>query len=75
MLVKNGLEGKSWKALFFGWNRWLQGSAGRSAVEGRRPEQERHNWILRGGGRQEAMAITNCIGSTRAWIICVRSLK
>ena len=35
------------------------------------PEWERHHWLLRGGGRWEAVAGTNYIGAARAWIIFV----
>ena len=34
------------------------------------PEQERHYWILRGGWWWEAGADTDCVGATRAQIIC-----
>ena len=29
------------------------------------PEQERHHWILRGGGLWEVVAGTNCVGAAR----------
>ena len=41
-------------------------------VEGGRPEQECHHWILRGGGRREAVVGTNSVGAARAQRIFVR---
>ena len=38
-------------------------------------ERERHHWILRGGGMWEAVAVTNCVGATRARSICVGAVK
>ena len=34
------------------------------------PEQERHCWLLRGGGLWEVVASTNCVGVTRKRNIC-----
>ena len=51
------------------------GSAGGSAVEGGQPEQERHHWLLRGGGWRKAVAVTNCVGAARAQSIFVRAAK
>ena len=39
------------------------------------PEQERHHWRLRGGGRWEMVADTNCAGAARTRSICVGSEK
>ena len=38
-------------------------------------EQERHRWLLRGGGLCEVVAGTNCVGAARTWSICVREAK
>ena len=38
-------------------------------------EQERHCWILRGGGLWEVVAGTHFVGTARTWIICVREAK
>ena len=35
------------------------------------PEQERHHWLLRGGGPWEVAADTNCVGAARVRSICV----
>ena len=35
-------------------------------------ERERHHWLLRGSGRWEVVADTNCVGASRARSICVR---
>ena len=43
-------------------------------VEGGWPEREHHNWLLRGGQREE-MAGTNCVVAARARSICVRAAK
>ena len=34
-------------------------------------EQKRQHWLLRSGGRWEAVAGTNCVGAARARSICV----
>ena len=34
------------------------------------PERERHHWLLRGGGRWEAVAGTNYVSAARAWSSC-----
>ena len=39
------------------------------------PEQERHRWILRGGGLWEVVAGTNCVGAARTRSICVEEAK
>ena len=39
------------------------------------PEQERHRWILRGGGLWEVVAGTNCVGAARTRSICVGEAK
>ena len=44
-------------------------------VKGGRPECERHHWLLRGGGRQEAVAGTNCVVDTGAKRIYIRAAK
>ena len=39
------------------------------------PEQERHRWLLRGGGLGEVVAGTNCVGAARTRSICVGEAK
>ena len=39
------------------------------------PEQERHHWLLRGGGRWEAMAVANCFGAARGAEYLCQSIK
>ena len=39
------------------------------------PEQERHHWLLRGGGLWEVVAGTNCVSDARARSICVGAAK
>ena len=39
------------------------------------PEQERHHWLLRGGGLWEVVAITNYVVAARERSICVVASK
>ena len=39
------------------------------------PKRERHHWLLRGGGRWEVVAGTNCFGAVRERSIRVGSAK
>ena len=39
------------------------------------PEQERHRWLLRGGGLWEVVAGTHCVGAARTRSIRVREAK
>ena len=58
-----------------GWNRWGQVSEGEYTVEGGHIEKEPYNWLLRGGVRREAVAVTNCVGAARARNVCVRAAE
>ena len=57
-----------------GWGVMTSAGAGMGAPT-LAPEQERHHWLLRGGGLWEVMAGTNFIGSARAQNICVGAAK
>ena len=67
----DGLDGE---LLERGWDRRTLSPA-RTRVPPWAPEQERHHWLLRGGGRQEVVAGTNYVGSARAQSICVGEAK
>ena len=67
-----------------GWmGRWWErgGMGGLNLVDSRMGapslalEWERQHWLLRSGGRQEAVTGTNCVGAARALSICVGATK
>ena len=66
-----GMDGTDGKLLGRGWDGLALAGAGMEA-----PtlvlEQERHHWLLKGGGLWEVMAGTNFVGDARARSICVR---
>ena len=39
------------------------------------PEQERHHWLLMGGGRWEAVAVANCFRAVRGAEYLCQSIK
>ena len=70
-----------------GWYRWTGWGVGGPGWDGPTlapartgappwaPEQERHRWLLRGGGIWGLVAGTNCVGAARTRIICVGEAK
>ena len=70
----NGTYGLDGAMVGRGWDGRTIAPAGTGAPP-RAPGQERHCWLLRGGGMWEVADVTNYFGAARARSICVGSAK
>ena len=70
----DGTDGLNGVLVVQGWGGRRLAPAG-TGVPPWAPEQERHRWLLRGGGLWEVVADTNCVGDARTRIISVREAK
>ena len=70
----DGTDGMDGALVVRGWDGPTLAPAGTGAPP-LAPEQERHRWLLRGGGLWEVVAGTNCVGAVRTRSICVREAK
>ena len=71
---KDGTDGLDGALVRQGWDgRTLAGARTRAASWA--PEQERHRWLLRGGGLCEVAARTNCVCAAKTRIKCVGETK
>ena len=67
----DGLDGT---LLGRGWDGQTLAGAGTGAPP-LATEQERHHWLLSGGGRREAVAVANCLGAARGMEYFFRAAK
>ena len=70
----DGIDGLDGALLGRGWDLPTLAPAGTGAPP-LAPEQERHHWLLRGGGMREVVVGTNCVGAARARSIFVVESK
>ena len=70
----DGTDGLDGALLGRGWDRLTLAPAGMGAPP-LALEQERHHWLLKGGGLWEVVAVTDFVGAARTRIICVGEAK
>ena len=61
---KGDMDGLDGTLVGRGWD-GLTLAGARTGAPPLAPEQERHHWLLRGGGRWEVVAVTNFFGTAR----------